>query len=332
MIRTDVRKVLKAIINPRPPRELTRNFRSPAADRLEPLEDALRKKYFTRPIWGDAGVSAGYLDTEIGRSDLADHMQGRLEHFRTLFIPWLNQARPLRGARILEIGCGTGSSTVALAEQGAVVTAIDLDESSLEVAKTRLRAYELDADLQIANATETADRFSSSEFDFIIFFAALEHMTHAERMQAMSVTWRMLRSGGLWALTETPNRLWYFDSHTSWLPFFMWLPDELAFAYSRYSPRQPLSLAFRAYSEPQMLSFLRHGRGVSFHEFEFTLGPVETLNVISSLEGYLQQRSWRRYIAQRLRRETRYKSFIRRLCPKVHDGFFDLNLDLIVRK
>jgi 2-polyprenyl-3-methyl-5-hydroxy-6-metoxy-1,4-benzoquinol methylase len=331
-MRTAVRNVLKTVINPRPPRELARNFRSPAADRLRSLEDALRKTYFARPIWGEEGVSAGYLDTEIGRTDLADHMQGRLETFRATIIPWLNHARPLRGARILEIGCGTGSSTVALAEQGAVVTAIDLDDPSVEVAKTRLRAYELDADLHIANATETADRFSSSEFDFIIFFAALEHMTHAERMQAMSGTWRMLRPGGLWSVAETPNRLWYFDFHTSWLPFFMWLPDELAFAYSRYSPRQPFSLAFRTASESEMLSFLRHGRGVSFHEFEVTLGPVETLNVISSLEGHLQQRSWRRYIAQRLRKQTRYKSFIRGLCPKVHNGFFDPALDLIVQK
>jgi 2-polyprenyl-3-methyl-5-hydroxy-6-metoxy-1,4-benzoquinol methylase len=331
-MRTAVRKVLKTIINPRPPRELARNFRSPAADQLRSLEDVIRKTYFERPIWGEEGASADYLETEIGRSDLADHMQGRLETFRATTIPWLNQARPLRGARILEIGCGTGSSTVALAEQGAEVTAIDLDDPSLKVAKSRLRAYELNADLHIVNATQAADRFSSSQFDFIIFFATLEHMTHEERMQAMSGTWGMLRPGGLWSVLETPNRLWYDDFHTSCLPFFMWLPDELAFAYSRHSPRHPFALAYREYSESQLLSFLRHGRGVSFHEFEVTLGPVETLNVISSLEGYLQQRSWRRYIAQRLRKQTRYKSFIRGLCPKVHSGFFEPALDLIVRK
>jgi 2-polyprenyl-3-methyl-5-hydroxy-6-metoxy-1,4-benzoquinol methylase len=331
-MRTAVRKVLKTIINPRPPRELARNFRSPAADRLRSLEDALRKTYFARPIWGEEGASAGYLGTEMGRNDLADHMLGRLENFRATVIPWLNQARPLRGARILEIGCGTGSSTVALAEQGAEVTAIDLDEPSVEVAKDRLRAYDLDADFDIVNATDAAARFSSRDFDFIIFFASLEHMTHEERMQAMERTWRMLRPGGLWSVIETPNRLWYVDFHTSLLPFFMWLPDELAFAYSRHSPCRPFALAYREYSEAQMLNFLRHGRDVSFHEFEVTLGPVESLNVISSLEGHLQQRSWRRYIAQRLRKQARYKSFIRGLCPKVHNGFFEPVLDLIVRK
>jgi S-adenosylmethionine-dependent methyltransferase len=331
-MREAVRKALKGFINPKPPTELARNFRSLAADRLSCFEDLLRKTYFTRPIWGGEGASAGYLDTEVGRIDLADHMLGRLEDFRAKVIPWLNDARPLRGARILEIGCGTGSSTLALAEQGAEVTAIDVDEPSIEVAKDRLRAYELDAEFDIVNATDAAARFSAREFDFIIFFASLEHMTHEERMQAMERTYRMLRPGALWSVIETPNRLWYFDIHTSSLPFFMWLPDELAFAYSRQSPRHPFSLAFREYSESQMLSFLRHGRGVSFHEFEVTLGPVEALNVVSSLEDYLQRRSLLRSILQRLRTQTKYKSFIRRICPEIHQGFFEPILDLIVRK
>jgi S-adenosylmethionine-dependent methyltransferase len=293
----------------------------------------LREQYFTRPVWGEEGAAANYLETEEGRADLADHLSLRVETFRAKVVPWLNHARPLHGARILEIGCGTGSSTVALAEQGAAVTAVDLDAPSLAVAAARLRAYELQAEIHNINAVEAAERFSGHEFDFIIFFATLEHMTHAERMRAMTDTWRMLRPGALWSVIETPNRLWHMDLHTSWLPFFMWLPDELAFAYSRRSPRSPFCRAYRESSESQMLNFLRHGRGVSFHEFEVTLGPVETLDVVSSLEGYLQQQSWLRYLAQRLRRrQARYSAFIHSLCPRIHGGFFEPFLELIVRK
>jgi hypothetical protein len=72
----------------------------------------------------------------------------------------------------------------------------------------------------------TANRlFSDRHFDYIIFYASLEHMTIEERMSAMRATWGMLSDGDLWCVIETPNRLWYHDGHTSLLPFYMWLPE-----------------------------------------------------------------------------------------------------------
>src|SRR5215471_7815958 len=40
----------------------------------------------------------------------------RLRRDRVAIIPWLDRTRPLRSSRILEVGCGRGASTVALAE------------------------------------------------------------------------------------------------------------------------------------------------------------------------------------------------------------------------
>src|SRR5947207_646218 len=85
------------------------------------------------------------------------------------------------------------------------------------------------------------------------FYASLEHLTLEERLQAMKRTWQMLSPGGLWCAIEIPNRLWYYDSHTSQLPFFMWLPDELAFAYSRFSPRESYRNLYRDCTEESKL-------------------------------------------------------------------------------
>ena len=58
-------------------------------------------------------------------------------------IPWIDKTLPLRGARILEVGCGTGSATVALAEQGAEVTALDVYDEALMVAEARCKGHDL---------------------------------------------------------------------------------------------------------------------------------------------------------------------------------------------
>ena len=165
----------------------------------------------------------------------------------------------------MEIGCGTGSSTVALVEQGAMVTGVDIDGGALIVAKERSNAYGLEAEFRLLNSVEIADTFGANAFDFVIFFACLEHMTIAERLISLRDAWGMLPSEGLLVIVDTPNRLWYFDNHTSRLPFFHWLPDELAFQYSRFSSRENFRELYREYNENSKEHFLRRGRGMSFH-------------------------------------------------------------------
>jgi S-adenosylmethionine-dependent methyltransferase len=289
------------------------------------IEGSLRHNYFAR-------FPPGYLSTTWGKNDLGDHIFGRLEGDRQKIIPWLDKARPLGNTSVLEIGCGTGCSTVALAEQGAKVTAIDIDEGSLVVANERSRAYGLDVSFAHANAMDANKLFSDQHFDYIIFHATLEHMTVEERIAAMRATWDMLSEGGLWCVIETPNRLWYFDAHTSLLPFFMWLPDELAFEYSRFSPRDNYRELYREQTDQSRLNFLRRGRGVSFHEFEISMKPVRALRIKSSLNVTYGERGITRILKRRFSHEYRYISLLRRIAPDLHEGFLQSFLYLIIEK
>jgi S-adenosylmethionine-dependent methyltransferase len=301
------------------------NFRALDKLKADSLESSLRRNYFAR-------CPEGYLATDRGRDDLANHLFQRLESNRKMIVPWLDDARPLGVSSILEIGCGTGASTVALAEQGATVVAIDVDEDSLVVANERCQAYGLEVDFVQANASEVSKLFSGRHFDYIIFYAALEHMTLEERMSAMGATWQMLASGGLWCVIETPNRLWYYDSHTSLLPFHMWLPDELAFKYSRFSPRDNYRELYREYTDESKLHFLRRGRGVSFHEFELTMKPLGDLRVISSLKMRDRHRGLLRQIRWRRSQEYKYISLLQRIVPEIDEGFLQDILYLIIEK
>ena len=146
---------------------------------------------------------------------------------------------------MLEIGCGTGSDLVALAEQGVILTAMDICEKSIEMARLRCQLYELPVTIHTANATEIGDLFGAGQFDWVVFYASLEHMTQDERIRAIVEAWRLLDRGGHLVVVETPNRLWHSDGHSAWMPFFHWLPDDLAFRYSRFSSRENLRDCFR---------------------------------------------------------------------------------------
>jgi 2-polyprenyl-3-methyl-5-hydroxy-6-metoxy-1,4-benzoquinol methylase len=317
------------------PSHLSKRFTRLMPSALESIRQALYQHYFPRRIWGELTLSTEeWVATAEGREDLQDHLERRLSSFRTKVIPWLDAARSLDGARILEIGCGTGASTVALAEQGAKVTAIDIDEPSLLVAKERCAAHNVECELILANGAAAKRILEREPYDFVIFFACLEHMTHTERIEAMRDTWQALPEGALWCVIETPNRLWFFDDHTSRLPFFNWLPDELAFAYSRFSPREPFRSSYRQLSADAMESFLRHGRGVSFHEFDLAIADASTLEVVSCLALWSKRPGLfgLRELARRYKRKSRLERTLASFRPDIHRGFFQPFLDLIIRK
>ena len=288
---------------------------------LADLESALTTSYFNRQ-------PPGYLETERGLSDLANHLTNRLQTARVQVVPWLESVIHLNGARILEIGCGTGSSLVALAERGAEVIGVDLDEGALQVARKRCALHGVAAELHAANATRIRELFADSEFDVIIFYASLEHMVHEERLQAIADTWAMLRPGDFWCVIETPNRLWHTDTHTALLPFYHWLPDELALKYARFSPRTNFRECYDESTDERRLHFLRRGRGVSFHELHIALGVPDAFEVVSYKNEFLGRLGW---LGGDVKPDS-YVALLRELVPDIHEAFLQEYLDVILRK
>jgi S-adenosylmethionine-dependent methyltransferase len=250
----------------------------------------------------------------------------RLAHDRARVVPWLDSARSLNGLRILEVGCGSGASTIALAEQGARVVGLDIDAGALAYARSRCAAHGLPAEFLQLNALDMREALHDRTFDAIIFFASLEHMSLGERLTSLGDAWAMLAGGGLLAVVETPNRLWFDDGHTAFLPFYHWLPNELAFLYSKLSDRKGFNDLYRTYDAGSKQHFLRRGRGVSFHEFDLAIGPAETLEIVSSLRSFDPSAVPVSSLGRR------HQRLLRALRPDLHPGFFEQYLDIIIRK
>jgi 2-polyprenyl-3-methyl-5-hydroxy-6-metoxy-1,4-benzoquinol methylase len=305
------------------PRHLARNHIHLNADAVQRIRSLVESTVFT------GGYRPAASMGEVYEYAVKQQLLVRLESDRWLIVPWLDRAKPLKGSRILEIGCGTGPSTVALAEQGAEVVGIDVSADTLTCARHRMGVYGLEAEFREVNANAIGTEFQGQHFDFVIYFATLEHLTVAERLSSLRDAWRLLPVGGLLVIVETPNRLWFYDGHTAKLPFFHWLPDDLAFEYSRFSNRVNFRERFTDYNDPaQREAFLRKGRGVSFHEFDLAIRPAQTLDVVSSLSTFHGMR----YKPQRSPFERHFGWLLKHIYPGLHEGFIQDSLNLIIRK
>lgn len=87
---------------------------------------------------------------------------------------YISKKIPLEGKKVIDIGCGGGILSEALAKAGAHVTGIDPCEPAVKVAKLHRDASDLDIDYQCISADEMA-RLAPASFDVISCLEMLEH-------------------------------------------------------------------------------------------------------------------------------------------------------------
>ncbi len=99
----------------------------------------------------------------------------------------------LAGARVLDVGCGGGILSEALARAGARVTGVDLAEESLAAAREHAAAANLAIDYRSAALEELAAA-EAATFDVVTCLEMLEHVPEPERIVAACAA--LVRPGG----------------------------------------------------------------------------------------------------------------------------------------
>ena len=102
------------------------------------------------------------------------------------------------GARVLDVGCGVGWTTVFLAESGYRPLGVDLVPANVEVGRERAARWGVDAEF-VAADMETLD-LGERRFDAALIFDALHHSTR--QAAVLSAVGRHLEPGAGLVLGE----------------------------------------------------------------------------------------------------------------------------------
>lgn len=131
--------------------------------------------------------------------------------------------------KVLEIGCGTGTNAIWMAQQGYDVTATEVAPTALELAKKKADAAQVSVDFKLSDICEelaVAKESAGFVFDRGVFHTMPEEkrLTFAENVA------RSLMKGGYWfclagsadekVITEGPPKLSATTIITSIEPFF----------------------------------------------------------------------------------------------------------------
>jgi len=121
--------------------------------------------------------------------DVYEHFMGRWS--ARLAEPFLDFAEVKPGSRVLDVGCGTGTTSLALAKRGAKTVGVDASESYLEGAR-RLRSHP-DVAYQHGDACHLP--YSSASYDACVSTLAIDVIPEVDLVAAEMR--RVTRPGGV---------------------------------------------------------------------------------------------------------------------------------------
>jgi ubiquinone/menaquinone biosynthesis C-methylase UbiE len=136
-----------------------------------------------RQYWDSRPCNIRHSARPIGTREYFDEVEAR-KYFVEPHIPRLAEFPRWNGKRVLEIGCGIGTDTINFARHGAWVTAVDLTEKSLEIARQRAAVFDLQDRIRFyqANAEELDRVVPIESYDLVYSFGVIHHTPNPGRV------------------------------------------------------------------------------------------------------------------------------------------------------
>lgn len=106
---------------------------------------------------------------------------------------FIDEHSPVAGRKVLDVGCGGGILSEALAQRGAHVTGIDMGEAPLGVARLHARESGLTIDYRQTTAEALAEQ-EAGQYDIVTCLEMLEHVPDPASVIAACAT--LVKPGG----------------------------------------------------------------------------------------------------------------------------------------
>jgi 2-polyprenyl-3-methyl-5-hydroxy-6-metoxy-1,4-benzoquinol methylase len=136
-----------------------------------------------REYWNSRPCNIKHSPEPVGTRLYFDQVEAR-KYLVEPHIPGFAEFDRWKDKRVLEIGCGIGTDTISFARAGARVTAVDLSDASLALARKRAEVFDLTDRITFyqADAENLSEIVPPEPYDLVYSFGVIHHTPHPQRV------------------------------------------------------------------------------------------------------------------------------------------------------
>ena len=138
-----------------------------------------------RQYWNARPCNIRHSPEQVGTRRYFDQVENRKYRVEP-HIPRFAEFARWKGKKVLEIGCGIGTDTMNFARAGAEVTAVDLSEESLAVARRRAEVFGFQDRITFhrADAEHLSQTVPVETYDLVYSCGVIHHTPHPQQALA----------------------------------------------------------------------------------------------------------------------------------------------------
>jgi 2-polyprenyl-3-methyl-5-hydroxy-6-metoxy-1,4-benzoquinol methylase len=146
-------------------------------------------------IFFDEEYSESYLDfnEEELRQNLLIDVNQKMKEYADRYKYAYELIGDITESKVLDLGCGSGQSSVILAKKGAQVNAFDISKTAIEIAIKRAKINSVQDKIKFEVGSAEKMRYDSNSFDLVFGVGLLHHVNIAV---AAPEIYRVLKDGG----------------------------------------------------------------------------------------------------------------------------------------
>lgn len=193
--------------------------------------------------WNDRPCNIRHSPKPVGEREYFDEVEAR-KYFVEPHIPRFAEFPRWRGKRVLEVGCGIGTDTINFARAGAQVTAVDLSDRSLEIARRRAEVFGLpNIRFVQANVEELGTVLPERDYDLVYSFGVIHHTPHPDVALGQLVA--HLKPGGTLKIMVYHRHAWkVFAVVLRYGRGAFWRTEEIVARYSEAQEGCPVTYTY----------------------------------------------------------------------------------------
>mgnify|MGYP006278544753 FL=1 len=206
-----------------------------------------------------SNMAADWWDPESKFAPLHKYNPCRLSYIRDTLCAHFSRdgAEPLKGLKLLDIGCGGGLVSEPMARLGAEVTGVDAAEANIKTAMVHAEENGLEIDYRCGTAEQLLEADGPEQFDVVLNLEVVEHVADPDAFLRDCA--KLVKPGGV-MIVGTINRtarafataIFGAEYVLGWLPKGthrfdkLVKPDEIKAAVKAegFTPRDPVGVSY----------------------------------------------------------------------------------------